>query len=739
MRIVRCALLIAAMSLLAASGAPTSTILPSGWALEPPVGTAVETGTMPQGMALSPDGREIAVVEAGYNTPALSMYQLPSLTRIASVPLTGAFGRPVWTDSTHVAVAGANADAVLVVDVKEKSVQRYALPKNSYPIYVAYAGNGVYAVATARDNAVRIGSLSGLGAAHPLALGGFPGGLAFSPDGATLFASDRSNNTLLAINASTSRIEARLGTRLHPCAITVASGKVYVAESDADAIGVYGYDSRGLQEIAQISVADQTPGHEFGVSPNSLFAADNTIYATLGAANSVAVIRDGKVEGRVAAGWYPTDVLAVSDRLYVLDGKGEGARANPNMRSQSDRDYVAAIEFGSLRQYALPAALASGGNPQGALGWQTDAPLTPIRPHGPITHVFFILKENRTYDQVLGDLTQGRGDPSLAWFGGKTTPTEHAIALRCGLFDNAYTNGEVSATGHMWSDAAFSNDSMERFWPSIYARRNDLDALNSVEGMLSGNAGFLWDAARRAHVSFRDYGELADPGKTPGEWIPDIPSLKGLIDPHYAGWNPHISDTERVREWRREFETFVQSGSLPQFEFIWLPNDHTLGSKPGELTPSAYVAQNDYALGQIIDAVSHSKVWRSSAIFAIEDDSQDGPDHISDQRTTLFVASPYVKPGVHHDHFTTASALRTIEIVLGIHALSTYDAMAVPMYSVFAQTPNLQPYDAISPQIDITRRNTASAYGAQLSARLDFSGPDAAAPQILNEILAHNH
>ena len=211
------------------------------------------------------------------------------------------------------------------------------------------------------------------------------------------------------------------------------------------------------------------------------------------------------------------------------------------------------------------------------------------------------------------------------------------------------------------------------------------------------------------------------------------------MDPHYPGWNPHTSDVERVREWQREFQAFVKSGRLPQFEFLWVPNDHTLGSKPGELTPSAYVAQNDYALGQIVDTISHSPVWRSSVIFAIEDDAQDGPDHISDQRTTLYMASAFARPGVHHEHYTTVGVLRTIEIILGLRPLSTYDAMAVPLYTAFRQTPDLRAYVAIAPKIDVTRRNTKTAFGARLSAHLDFSRPDAAPPQILNGILAQNH
>ncbi len=241
-------------------------------------------------------------------------------------------------------------------------------------------------------------------------------------------------------------------------------------------------------------------------------------------------------------------------------------------------------------------------------------------------------------------------------------------------------------------------------------------------------------------MSFRDYGEMVDPGKTPAmPWTADVPSLRGLIDPHYAGWDLDYSDLGRAREWRREFDAFVQAGDLPQFEFIWLPNDHTSGSRAGKLTPRSYIAQNDDALGQMVDALSHSKVWKQSAMFVIEDDAQNGPDHASAQRTTLFVVSPYARGGLRHEHYATVSVLRTIEMMLGMRPLSTYDAMAVPMYASFTAKPDLRPYDAIAPKVPLTDRNSKVAYGAALSAGLDFSRPDAVPGDVLDAILAHNH
>lgn len=716
-----------------------SVTLPNGWTLEPAPQTMVSTGTMPQGMALSPDGKSLAVVESGFNPPALTLYRIPNLSRIAVISLPGALGRPVWIDSAQVLVAGANADALLVVDTRTRRVRRLPLAKGSYPAYVAASSDRrTYAVASTGDNAVRIGTLSAIGRVTPVRLGGFPAALAFGTNGKSVFATVRSSNTIVKIDAATSRIVARQTTKLHPSGILLSNDTLYVTESDADSVGIYAPSD--LRGISRIPVGDDDSAGAIGVSPNAISQSDGTIFVTLAAANSVAVIRGRNLVGRMQSGWYPTDAVASNGVLYVLNGKGEGSRPNPLLRPGSNRDYIGAIEFGSLRAYRVPAAAAMHGSPQGAASWNDPRSSSVIRPHGPIRHVFFVLKENRSYDQVLGDMAQGNGDPQLTWFGHNVTPNEHAIASRFGLFDNAYASGEVSAAGHWWADAAFANDYIERFWPGLYGGRGGLEDTAHDLGSSVPSGGFLWDAAARAGVSFRDFGELVDPGKSPSDpWVPDVPSLRRKIDSRYAGWNLDYSDLDRVEEWRRDFNAGVRDGTLPAFEFIWLPNDHTYGSKAGKLTPTAYVAQNDYAFGRIVDTLSHSKVWPSSVLFAIEDDAQDGPDHVSDQRTTLFVASPYARGGVNHDRFNTVSIVRTIEVVLGMKPLSTYDAMAAPMYSAFTSTADLHPYEALAPRTDVTRRNSRTAYGAEQSAHLDFSKPDAIAPATLNRILSRNH
>jgi hypothetical protein len=309
--------------------------------------------------------------------------------------------------------------------------------------------------------------------------------------------------------------------------------------------------------------------------------------------------------------------------------------------------------------------------------------------------------------------------------------------MRFGIFDRTFTDAQVSANGHNWSTAAFANDYLERFWPPNYGgRRKQYDFEDGATASVPGT-GYLWDNANRHQVSLRDYGEFVSELLIPGSYTTHMTGLQGKIDPRYPGFDLHISDEVRVDEWQREFAAYERDGNLPALEIVRLPNDHTAGTYPGALTPQAYVAQNDHAFGRIVDAVSHSRYWASTAIFAIEDDSQNGPDHVDDQRTTFYLASPYAAPGVHHAHYTTSSVVRTIELLLGLPPMTIYDAVAPPMYDAFALQPDLRPYDVIAPQIDDTAKNLRTAYGAALSKKMDFHDADAADPRELNDILAH--
>lgn len=713
-------------------------VLPNDWAIRDSAQFMTGTDTMPQGAAASPDGTTLAVIASGFNPPTLRLYEASDLTQVASFPLRGALGRPLWIDGQHILVSGANADALFDVDTARQSVEIITMPAHSYPTAISRHG-GRFAVATDGDSSVRIGTLDSLASARSTLVGGHVGGLAFSSDGRTLFASNRADRYVVAIDTAT-LARRIIPTGLHPCDLLVVGSRLYVAESDNDSIGIY--DAISGKELQSIFVGDTIAGARvYGVSPNALAWSGGQLYVSLGAANSIAVIRNGRVAGRLSAGWYPTDMVPIGSRLYIVDGKGETTQPNPYFKAGHKRslyDYVASIQYGSIRVYNLARGF-DGGNPQGAQSSQEPPQNTVIRALGPIKHVFFVLKENRSYDQVLGDIPKGNGDPKLVWFGAQVTPNEHALAGRFGLFDSAYASGEVSEPGHNWANAAFANDYLERSWPVIYGDRGNNDDTMTGTGAVVPKNGYIWQSAKAAHVSFRDYGELANTPMLTGPGVTTAPSLRGVYDPRYIGWNLDYSDINRIKEWRREFNAFLRTDSVPQLEWMWLPNDHTYGSRLGKLTPDAYVATNDYAVGLMVQAISHSSIWKSSAIFIIEDDAQDGADHVSDQRTTLFIVSPYAHGGLQHDHYSTLSVLRTIELILGLPALSAYDSTASPLYAAFSPTPDLRPYAAISPKVNITARNEKTAYGSALSAHMNFRRPDANQGLDMFDILAHNH
>jgi hypothetical protein len=706
----------------------TLALLPNGWVLRAPTSPVVQTGTMPQGAAISPDGRLLAVVESGFNPPALSLYAVPGLRLVKRIALAGAFGRPLWTDR-GIAVAGANTDAIFVVKPQSGAVRTVHLGRGTYPVAVAQIGD-VIAVATDGDDSVRIAPIGALSTARPIRVGHQLGGLAFSGDGRRLFASVQSSSYIAVVDVRTKAVR-RIGTDLHPGALLVAGKTLYVAQSDADTVAEY--DVATLRRLADLWVG--AVSGSIGSSPNALAMQNGTLYVSLGAANQIAVVRGHRVIARLATGWYPTDVVPTRDRLYVIDGKGEGTKPNVgfDVMSRSFHDYVAAIQYGSIRTLSSRAPqLRSGLIPSRGV-----PPDTIVRSGGPIKHVFFILKENRSYDQILGDMPQGNGDPKLVYFGQRVTPNQHAIAQRFGLFDNFYASGEVSDPGHNWADAAMTTDYVERWWPPAYGNRNDNDETLSGAGASVPAGGYIWDAARRAGVTFRDYGEMALLPAVDGHPPSTAPSLGDRYDPHYVGWDLDYSDLDRYKEWKREFDAFVARDAVPRLEYMWLPNDHTSGTRVGKLTPAAYIATNDYVVGMIVDAISHSKIWASSAIFITEDDAQDGADHVSDQRTTAYVVSPYAAGGAIHQHYSTVSILRTMELLLGLQPLSSFDATAAPMYAAFGSTARLEPFDALPYQVDIHARNSKVAYGEAISEGLDFSGPDRTPPGVLTDILAH--
>lgn len=713
-------------------------VLPTNWWITAPSGAVAGTAPMPQGIALSPDGATLAVVESGDGPAGVRFFDAQTLRERGYAPLKGAFGRPAWDGNGHVWVALANLHALGYVATGGALERTVDTGDTTWPDAVALSPDGRYVAFSDDTNAhaglvnVQTGAIE-----HTIPTDRHPGDVAFSPDAQQLAVANRGASTITLIAVATGRAQT-VEAGYHPAALAYSPDgtRLNVALADDDAVAVFDPAAAKLLARIQLGLSDGA-----GASPNALaLGRDGKLYVSCGALNAVAVIAGGRRTGLIPAGWYPSAVAVSGGALYVANGKGERSRANPQFNPfAGKRDgFVATSLVGSVREIALTEAVQTAlvlGNVEQIV----HAPVgTVVRAHGPIAHVVYIIKENRTYDQVLADMPGGDGDRRLLLFGARVTPNQHAIAKRFGLFDRAFSNAQVSADGHNWTDAAFANDYLERFWPNTYANRRAVyDYEDFADASIPRN-GYLWDAAARAHISYRNYGEfVTNPSSTGSEVTTHEAGLKGHTSTSYPGFDQEFSDIDRVAIWMRDFRNDVRSGTMPALEFVRLPNDHTAGTKPGSLTPEAYVAQNDYALGQLVDAISHSRFWRSTAIFVLEDDAQNGPDHVDDQRTTFYVASPYARGGADHTRYSTAGMVRTIELILGLQPLSTYDAHARPMYPAFRSAASSQPYAAIRPPIDLKQVNTKAAYGAQRSARMDFRDADRANPAELTEILYH--
>ncbi len=348
----------------------------------------------------------------------------------------------------------------------------------------------------------------------------------------------------------------------------------------------------------------------------------------------------------------------------------------------------------------------------------------------PIKYVFYVIKENRTYDQVLGDIPEGNGDPSLVLFGEKITPNQHKLVKEFVLLDNFYADGEVSADGHNWSTSANATDYLEKNWVTSYGGRGGTYPGEGNRAIANPKKGFIWDYCKRAGVSYRTYGEFADGGKA------NIPSLVGHFCPYFAGYNLNVSDTARFYQWKKEFDSLVMLNAVPKFNTVRFGNDHTEGLRTGRPTPFAHVADNDLAVGLFIECLSNSPIWKECAVFIVEDDAQNGPDHVDAHRTTAYVAGPFVKRGyVDHTMYSTSSMLRTMELILGLPPMSQYDAAATPMWRSFTSTPDTKPFVSLPANINLKEKNTRNSASARLSNSFDFRKEDTIPDLIFSEIV----
>ncbi len=576
------------------------------------------------------------------------------------------------------------------------------------------------------------------------------------------------------IDLSTRQITARWPTEEHPNEMLLTqSGKhLFVANANRNTVTVLDTDTgRPIETL----VAELQPQSPPGSTPNSLALTpdEKTLFVANANINTVAVfdvstLGKSRSLGFIPVGWYPTSVRVTPDgkRLLVANGKGIISKANHNGPQPindppaSVREYIAGLLRGTLSVIAIPTREqfeeqmkkytaqaywcmpdhgGTGTAPAPDSRARQPIPRQPGEP-SPIKYCIYIIKENRTYDQVLGDMPEGNGDPALCLFGERITPNHHKLAREFVLLDNFYVESEVSADGHEWTMGAYASDFVEKTWPLSYGHNRHKKFPYPAEGHFSiaiPAGGYLWDRAREAGVSYRSFGEFVDNGKTTNDpCFTKVAALRGHFDPWFRSFDTGYPDQLRADRYLAALKQFEKEGDMPRLQIVRLPNDHTSGSSVGMPTPIAAVADNDLALGRVIEAVSRSKFWPQTAIFIVEDDAQNGPDHVDAHRTIAFVISPYVKRGsVDSTMYSTTSMLRTMELILGLKPMSQFDAAARPMFNSFQAKPDTRPYKCLPINVDLNERNQKTAWGADLSRQMDFAREDAADDLLLNEVI----
>ena len=761
--------------------------LPNGWRITPAGKAVGEMGDLVMNLVSSPDGKVVISVNSGFLPHAVDVFDAKTHQRLQHIGLASAWLGMTWSSDGHTLyVSGGNASGaknktqaiapiyefsysnghlseqptarlVETIDPKQVWWSGMAYHPGKHLLYAANRGTG-----NGPSNIVVFDAKTGQIITR-IPVETTPYQVVLTPDGKRLFVSNWSSESVSVIDTDTNKVIRSLRVGMNPNDMKISGdGRLFVACSNDNT--VYVIDTHQLQVLERLSTT-LTPLAPEGSTPDAL-AIDNTrklLYVANADNNSITVAHienraHSTVVGFIPTGWYPSALLLTNQErtLYIGNAKGEEGHPDPDgphFGHESDKT----LQKSSLE--VLPVIDLKEKLPKWTREVTENTPyhdslLSEARPPqepsvipqhvgeaSEIKHVIYIIKENRTYDQEFGDLPKANGDPKLVLFGEKVTPNQHALAKQYVILDNLYCDGEVSVDGHSWSNSAYATDFNEKQWPPEYGGHSA--ASYSVRAMVP-SAGHLWDLARRKGLTYRSYGENAARASTGTtmEAAPGADGLVGHVSTEY-GVGLNARDTEKVAVFLKDFKEFEANYDssnpekrLPNYIVMSMPEDHTRGTTPGAYTPQAMVANNDYAIGQLVEAVSHSRYWPNTAIFIIEDDAQDGADHVDGRRTVGLVISPYVKRGiVDSTLYTTSSMVRSMELLLGLPPMSQYDAAAMPLYNSFGTAAIATPFDVIQPQIDVNAKNAKDAYGAKQSSKMNFKELDRAPMYALNEII----
>ena len=753
----------------------SNVLLPNGWSLSP-AGRSLPLGDLPLNIQISASQKLMAVTNNGQSRQSIQLID-PQMEKILHDQTIGKswYGLKFSADEKKLYASGANDNIVLVYPIENRKLGKAdtivlgkAWPAEKIGptgIEVDDLRNRLYTV-TKENNSLYVFDLKTKELLSRIGLGSEAYDCILSPDKTRLYISLWGTDKVAVYDTRTGRVISEILTESHPNElIQNKSGKyLFVANANDNSVSVI--DTKAGKVIEVISTA-LYPTKLTGSTTNGLALSEDekTLYVANADNNCLAVFNvsiPGKSssKGFIPTGWYPTNVRVSGKKIFVSNGKGFSSMANPygpqpikktddsgvhkGISEQKEVQYIGGLFKGTLSVIDQPndvklEVFSKQVYANTPYNKQTETiskglknnPVPNIQGgKSPIKYIFYVIKENRTYDQVLGDMKEGNGDPNLCIFPEKVTPNQHALAREFVLLDNFYVDAEVSADGHNWSMAAYATDYTEKTWPTSYGSRGGTYDYEGSRKIAYPRDGYIWDYCKRAGLSYRSYGQFTTKEGASTE------SLIGRIATKYPPYNLDIKDIDRVAAFRTDFDSLLNINSVAQFNTIRLGNDHTSGQRIGKISPTAAVADNDLALGQLVEHISNSSIWKESAIFVLEDDAQNGPDHIDAHRSPAFVISPFIKRNsVNSTMYSTSGMLRTMELILGLPPMSQYDAAAIPMSDLFTSSPDFKPYKVKAANVDLEQRNIAWNKSAWRSQEWNFAKEDAAPDMDLNEVV----
>lgn len=771
----------------------------TGWTIRP-AGRQVNVDTFPMASLVTPDKKFLLVMNGGYNPPSISVIDIATEKEVGRTPVADAWlGMALTRNGRTLYVGGGSRHTIfeftLSSDGKLAPARSFEITPAAERKHTDFIGDVtlspddrlLYAADLFHNQVVVINPQTGR-VIERWKTGRRPYRILFHPDGKSFYVTSWLDGAIYHHEALNGKPLAM--TRLGPHATdmlwldkfpVVEDGepspyvaRIFVTASNTNKVYVLGVTrDKDMRVVETINVTLE-PQQPLGMTPSALaVSGDGTrLFVVCSDANTVGVANisgpRSAVEGFIPAGWYPTGVRVLpGGRIAILNGRGLRSYANPKGPNPSKKaaplhggiradEYVASIQRGTVSFVDALSDEAMAGYTRTVMANSpyrdrllgdleipagNPVPRSPAEP-SPIQHVIYIVKENRTYDQVLGDLGKGNGDPSLTLFPEKVSPNHHKLAREFVLLDNFYVSADVSADGHSWTTAAIAPDYVQKMWPNSYGGRRKHYDYEGQEPTAGPPAGYIWTQVAQAGLSQRNYGYFVDnitPAPASGAQVKGVRdfTLRAHTNFDYRGFDMDYLDVDRAKVFLEDLKKMEERNSMPRFMVMRLGNDHTSGTAAGKIGPLSAMADNDAALGMIVEACSRSKFWERMAIFVIQDDAQNGPDHVDSHRAPAYVLSPYTRRGGHVDStfYNTTSMLRTMELILGLRPMTTYDAASQPMWRAFQHQPSLEPYTAERARIPIDARNPAQSATAARSAAMDFTEADRIDDDALNEIL----